>query len=389
MTTYLSGRSNSYDRPTASYSPDEPEHVLTAVDTEAIVLAGVHRRGGGAFERVRGPLMRIGQRPMIEFGLDWLLDGGLDRAVICANSSTAAVRDRLGASFRGELELAYFEDITPRGPAGCLGSAVRLSAAQTFVVVEASALPRGVDVRELLERHRRSGAAATVVVGVDRRRRGPNGEHPRMPTGIYVFEREVLERIPAAGYQDIKEGLLERMYRAGEKVAVHEISGLVPRVLDYQSFVAVSRWVIERAVAEPSLDPEYVRTGETLRHRTATVESGAEFMGPVVLGPCAHVSAGAVVIGPTTIGAGTIVGAGAVVSRSVVWDRCDVARDAVVDRCLLGDDARVDAGESLTSTLRLSDGPRALPVSVRVMTPVVPALRFVGRTVTQLVPALS
>src|SRR3954469_948606 len=105
------------------------------IDVCAVVLAGTYRWGESAFTRtMRGPLLPVAQTPIICYPLYWLAEAGVSEAVICANSATPAVHGVLGNGDGMSMSLKYFEDDTPRGPAGCAGDATRFSAAQTFVV---------------------------------------------------------------------------------------------------------------------------------------------------------------------------------------------------------------------------------------------------------------
>lgn len=318
-----------------------------------IILAGTYHWGPSPFERIlRGPLLPVAQVPLICYPLQWLREGGVRCATICANSSTHAVRDYLGGGDRLAMHLEYYEDHAPRGAAGCVRDAGSGVAADTFVIVEGALIP-SVNIRELLRTHRQSGAAITALVEIDRRRNGMAGEQPRIPGGVYVFDRRTFDAIPANGFQDIKEGLLERLHQAGERVVAHEVAGVAPRVLNFATYTAVNRWAIERTLREPCVLEGYVRTGDALRHPTAHIDPRARLVGPVLIGPRSRIMERAVIVGPTTIGADCQIGAGALVSRSALWDRCAVAPGAMVDNSVLADEAALEQDEMLAGTVKL------------------------------------
>ena len=180
-----------------------------------IVLAGSYYWGEGAFERLlRGPLLPVAQRPIITFPLAWLRAGGVPAATICANGSTPAVEHALGDGTMLGMTLSYYTDPHPRGPAGCARDAAARMPADTYVLVEGAMIP-SLDLRALLAAHWKAGAAASTVVEIDRRRAtGATTTRHGAPGGIYILERHVLEGVSAAGFQDIKQGLLERLYAA-------------------------------------------------------------------------------------------------------------------------------------------------------------------------------
>jgi len=339
-----------------------------------IVLAGSYYWGEGKFERfLRGPLLRVAQRPIIRYPLHWLQASGICQVAICTNNDTEAIRRYLGDGARLGMTLHYVEDPLPRGAAGCVRDAALRLAADTVVVAEGALIP-SLDLDALLTAHRDSGAVATAVVEVDRRRSATGGERSRLPGGIYVFERRVLERVPATGYYDIKQGLLERLYDEGERVLMHEVQGLSPRIMDYASYTAASAWLIASAHTRPGFYSGYVKAGDGMRHPSARIHPSARLIGPVLVGPGARIDAGAVVVGPTAIGAGSVVESEAVVVRSVLWERCVVGRGASLDGSLLSDDAVAEAGAVLLGEVHtngaepLSSEP-ADPVIFRVPAP--------------------
>lgn len=326
-----------------------------------IILAGTYSWGDTRFERfLRGPLVPVAQRPLISYALSWLREAGVEDATICANGASRAVRACLAEAASLPLRLGYYEDPVPRGPAGCVRDAGLLSDADTLLVAEGAMLPTA-DVHELLEAHRSSGAALTIVVDQDRRRQRLLGERPPSPSGLYVFDRRVLAAIPATGFQDIKESLVPRLHLAGERVVTHAVAGVSPRVLNCETYLAVNEWMIDRVTDAPgSLDGYYLRwrnggapCGEVLAHGSAHIHPAARLLGAVVLGPRVRIMRGATIVGPTTIGEGCEVAPDAVLSRSVLWNRCLVGRQAVVDRCLLADDATIEPSSVLFNSVKV------------------------------------
>ena len=307
-----------------------------------VVLAGTYHWSNTSFEDlVPRPLVPVAQAPLVSYALRWLRDGGIARATLCANSASRAVRSYLGGGSRLTMSLEYHEDWTPRGAAGCVRDAASRTDADTLVIADGTAVP-AVNIGLLLDDHRSSGAAVTIVVHHDRQARA--GERPLNPGGIYVFDRRVLDFIPETGFQDIKETLIPKLYKAGERVVIHAGLGVCPRVLNAETYLALNNWVIEQIADNPTPLEHwgaYIESGQLLSHPTAWVAPGARIIGPVLLGPSVRVASGATIIGPTSIGADCHVGEDALVSRSVAWKRCHIGVGAIVDGCVLTDEAQV------------------------------------------------
>ena len=308
------------------------------ISVKAVVLAGVHAWGDCVLERaVTRPLLPVAQRPIIAHGLSWLRAAGVPAATICGNSESAMLRRSLGDGARFGVALDYYEDLMPRGPAGCARDAAVTSSADTFVVFDATIVP-DFDLVELLNAHVASGAAVTLVASPAE----ALGQAPR-PVGLYVFSRAALELVRPTGYQDIKEVLLPELHRKGSQVATYMIApAAVKRVSHAASYLKVNMWAVQRQVERGGEHADAVRREEALVAHSARVDPTARLVGPVLIGPGAVIEAGALIVGPTSIGAGCVIGADAVVSRSAVWDGARVAAGAIVDQSVLTHGASVE-----------------------------------------------
>jgi mannose-1-phosphate guanylyltransferase len=326
----------------------EVENVMSAQRLSAVVLAGTHHWNGSGFERLAPrPLLPVAGSPLIAYSLRWLRAAGVRRVAVCGNGTTPALEAALGDGRELDLELGYHQDPTPRGPAGCVRDAVQDLGWDALVVASGTAIPT-VDLAGLLAFHEATGAALTAVAHAE-----PSAAAPPTPGGVYVFARRALDHVAAAGFQDIKEGLIPRLHRAGERVLAYPGAGCCPQVVDAQTYLAVNEWVLERL------------GGGDLHHPSARVDPGACLVGPVRLGRGVRVEAGATIVGPTSIGAETRIAQGALVARSALWSRCVVEAGAVVHGCVVGDDAAVPAGSRLFNVVRepLSAAPGRLGIS--------------------------
>lgn len=319
----------------------------------AIILAGTYH-GTSAFGAVRPrPLLPVAQRPLIEYVLGWLQENGVATATICANGSTAHLRAHLQDGRAFGVALAYHEDGIPRGAAGCVKDASRLSAAKTLVVADGSSIPVA-DLRGMLAQHRRSGACVTIAV---QRQVAQGGEPVLEPTGLYIFERAILEMVPSTSFQDIKESLIPKLYRAGCSVETYEVEGASPRVLNAQTYLSANYWMIARLA---SAARDVAGRCDMLAHPTSWVDPKATILGPVLLGPDVRIHEGALVVGPASLGAGTVVEAGAVVTRSVLWEHCHISAQAIVDQSVIADYAGVGNGLTVSNALRTTPSPLAV-----------------------------
>jgi NDP-sugar pyrophosphorylase family protein len=327
----------------ASSSPASPEvsggdvSLRPAVreQVHGIVLAGAHGWTESPLERVVcRPLVPIVGRPLLFRILDWIRSGGVETASICANTDTLLLRRSLGDGSELGIGLDYFEDVMPRGPAGCARDVAGQGDSETFVVIEGSILPK-IDLEDLLDTHAASGAALTIVVT-----QAPLGEEGLKrvyrPAGVYVFSKRAMDHIPRTGYQDIKETLIPRLHVSGERVETYAVPPLaVSRVSGIGSYLAVSERMVQEAIRDDALGPRYAAHGEARVHSSARIDPSARLIGPVVVSEGCTIEGAALIVGPCTIGEGCRIGAGSTVSRSVLWSQCTVGAGSVVDQCIL------------------------------------------------------
>ncbi len=325
-------------------------HASAVTPPTGIVLAGTHTWASTQFDSLLPrQLVPVAHRPLISYGLSWLEQAGVERVVVCGNRGTGPLQSLLQTHVGYGMQVLYLEDPMPRGAAGCVHDAVEASDGDTFVVTDGTSIPN-VELAGLLAFHRKTGAAATVVVHEDQHRGGQSGLHT--PTGVFVFERRALASVPARGFYDIKEHLIPRLRSAGEAVVMFASGRSAPRVLGASTYLAVNQWVVERLVSSrPELDTSapfrlawdapigYIRIGESLVHYEASVSPDVIITGPVLIAAGARVHSGAVLVGPSSVGRNSVVEKGALVSRSAVWRRAVVGANAVADRTVVADDA--------------------------------------------------
>jgi mannose-1-phosphate guanylyltransferase len=314
---------------------------------QGIVLAGVHAWGESLLEQICcRPLLPVLGRPLVWYVLDWLARNGVAQVSICANSDTCVFRECLETVRPDGVDLSYYADLMPRGPAGCMRDAAAAGLAETFVVVDGTVVTR-LNMDELLAAHHGNGAAITVVVSQK------PGSAAVEPTGVYVVSRSALEHVPARGYQDIKEVLIPRLYECGQRVVPFAVeAGRVLRVTNAASYLSVSGWVLQDP---PGLPGRYNRIGRAMVHVSSFLARSARLIGPVVIGPDCVIEQDATVLGPTVIAPDSTVGRNTVISRACVWPRCRVGPGAYVEHSILTTCSRIQKEQVVRDTVCMAD----------------------------------
>lgn len=317
-----------------------------------IVLAGSYESPDNAFSALLPrPLVPIAHLPLVTYALRWLSSGGPEHVTVCRNTRSRSAVAAVWPVWT-TAGLSFVEDTTPRGPAGCVRDAALRSSASTIVVVEGSIVPT-MDLDAVLETHRSSQAALTVVVHQEANR--ASGTVGATPAGIYVFERRILNLISPAGYQDIKEHLIPALRSRHERVVAHVAHAVSPRVINAETYLAVNYWMIEQIPTHFSPLPwePSPGNGSVIAHPSAAIDSDATIIGKALIGPGVTIGPGALIVGPASIDAGSYIEEGAVVCRSVIWKGCTVGRKAFVDSAVIGDSGVIAPGQAVEREVKL------------------------------------
>jgi len=198
---------------------------------EALLLAGGKaERLGDAAEGRPKPLVRVAGRPLAAYQVAALAAAGVTRIIVaCPFGTESLFEDELGGF--GPTIVAVGEP-EPRGRGGGLRLAAshRLESGPAYALNGDELL--GVELVDVMERHRSRGVAATLVVS---QVRSPFGvvevrdddtiagfrEAPLLPewvsSGVYVLDDECLERLPERG--DHEDSTFPELAREGKLLA--------------------------------------------------------------------------------------------------------------------------------------------------------------------------
>ena len=241
------------------------------------------------------PLVPVAQAPLISYTLEWLRDGGVLDATICANSAGRAVREHFGDGRDLGMTLGYYEDWSPRGPAGCARDASLQS--------QRRHLHHRGRQRHSHRQPRRPARDPRRVPGRGHRSRSSRARAPSVPTWLPAESTSSTAGsstpFPATGFQDIKETLIPRLYREGERIVTHTAYGACPRVLNARTYLAVNHWMVERLARRPGPLENHEAAGRSPRaHTRRGWTTAPAWSAPSSSGPDVTIRAGATVVGP-------------------------------------------------------------------------------------------
>jgi len=334
---------------------------------KAVILAG----GEGTRLRpltlaVPKPVVPIVDRPFLRHQLELLGRVGVEDVIFSLAYRPERVREAFGDGAPAGQRIVYEVEETPLGTGGAVKNAEHHLDATT-IVFNGDVLT-DVDLPRVVEEHRASGAAATLVltpvpnpaayglVETDadgRVRRFVEKPKPSEITtdtinaGIYVLQTSTLSLMPPAVNHSIERGFFPALLARGDLVRAHVHRGFLIDTATPEKYLQVHRDILHGRF--PVTLAGRATAGGWV-HDTATVEAGADLRGPFYVGPGCHVAGGAILDPGAVLVSEVALEARCRVGDSVLWRGCRIGAGAEVAGALLA------AGVAVRGNARVSPG---------------------------------
>jgi mannose-1-phosphate guanylyltransferase len=330
-----------------------------------ILAAGQGTRVHPLTLMVPKPMIPLLGRPLMEFLVDHLRSHGVDQIVVNTSHLAPQIEKYFGDGRRFGVDMAYsFEGSIgddgevvsrPLGSAGGLRRIQDFSGFfdQTFIVLPGDALS-DVNLTEAVARHRAAGAIATLIATqVERRDVSSDSASPMASamanTGIYIFEPDIFEFIPANRRFDIGSELFPALIEAGAPFYAMEMSFEWVDIGQTPDFYDATMRLLRGELKTASITGREVAPGIHAGINVSLPSDLSGLTGPIWIGGSASIAAGATIVGPAAIGPGSIIEAGAIVERSIVWEYTRVTGRATLrDQIVCGPYCVTSTGASVS-----------------------------------------
>lgn len=342
---------------------------LRLAGMKAVVLcAGAGSRMLPVTEAAPKPMLDILGQPVIEHLLRYLQSFGVRDFVLNPGHHAPVIVDQMRSDVHRSL--FFLKEGRDRSNVWCaepLGSAstlarlhLRHNAFQDDFLVLCGDTLTDLDLAEMLERHRNSGAEVTIAARhVPDARTGKYGildvdlngrvrafqEKPAAgtarttlaSTGIYIFSPRALDTLTHRSGQDIAQDLLPAILSRGGHIHTFAPTFNWRDIGCGRDYFDVLAAGLEGRIAAVSPDAQQLRPGLWVGPG-ATVSRRARICGPCYVGPGAVIEAGAQIDGPSVIGARAIVKSRSMIRRSVIAPDTHINSGAWIDEMLVHGD---------------------------------------------------
>lgn len=191
--------------------------ILSPKVSQAVILAG----GQGVKMRpltyeIPKPLIPVCGRPVIEYTIDLLRDGGVRDIIIVTGYLGERIRETLGNGHKHGVKITYSHENKPLGNAGALRNAKDLLFDKPFLVINGDVLIK-INISEFIHFHEGDKYLATMALSTKSDTRGYgtvllrgekildfvsvgiDGKSQLINAGLYIFNPEIFNYIPKTG----------------------------------------------------------------------------------------------------------------------------------------------------------------------------------------------
>lgn len=319
-----------------------------------IMAAGKGTRLRPITDLIPKPMAPIVNRPALYHIIRLLHRHGLTDIVMNLHHLPETISGYFGDGVGAGVRITYSFEPELLGTAGGVKNNEEFLGAGTFMVMSGDALT-DIDLTGLIAAHKRNGSIATlavkevddpslygvVVTGDDGRVVGfqekPSREQARSRLcncGIYVFEPEIFDHIPAGQFDDFGSRLLPDFLKQRIPFHAEAVAGYWSDVGNLEEYLRGNADALMGRVAVDMPGGE-VRPGLWIEG-DSEIDHSVRFEPPVLIGRGCRLEAGVVIEGPTVVGDGCVVEAGCHIVRAVVLPRSLVSAGSLVVGGALG-----------------------------------------------------
>jgi NDP-sugar pyrophosphorylase family protein len=329
-----------------------------------ILAAGLGTRLRPLTEEISKPMVPIVNRPVMEHIVDLLARHGFSELYVNLHYHPDVITRHFSAGERWGLAIAYSFEEELLGTAGGVKKLEKELAGDTFLVISGDALT-DLDLTSLLAFHKAHSRIATLVItpvndpskygvviteddgriiGFQEKPSREEAESFVANSGIYVFEPEVLEMIPA-GFYDFGSQLFPRLLEEGIEFYGYRHDDYWNDVGSIEEYKAGN---FDALTGKVKVRIPGVRIGDDVWIGDGTViEEEVVMVGPICIGAQCEVKKGARLFGPLVVGDRTIIDEGAILYRGIKWGDGYIGKDAHLLDSIVGRETEIGNGAAL------------------------------------------
>lgn len=319
-----------------------------------ILAAGVGSRLDPLTRNLPKPLVPIVNKPVMEHIIEMLAKNGISEIMVNLYYLGDQIKDYFKDGKQWGVKIHYSQEEQLWGDAGSVKRCEKFFDEDTFIVVGGDDLA-DVDLKRIIRFHQDKKALATIALSlvddpseygiaclndrgkITRFLEKPKGEvifSNSANTGVYVFDRHVLELIPKGVPYGFGHSLFPLLLEQKTRFYGYLTSSYWKDVGSLKQYQEAHRDALSGRVDIKLPFPEvkkYVWMGENVQ-----IDPSAEIGYPVVIGNNCRIEKGARLLEYSILADNCVLEEGAVVKQSILWPGACVMRNTMLERCVVG-----------------------------------------------------
>lgn len=342
-----------------------------------ILAAGVGSRLDPLTRNTPKPMVPILNRPVIEHIVQKLKKHGVTEIMVNLHYLGDVIADYLGDGSRWGLTIHSVREDQLWGDAGSVKRAQAFFQDETFLVVGGDDIS-DIDITALVKFHRANNAASTIALSevddpsqygivqidstgrIERFLEKPKGEGVFSKTansGVYVFEPEVFELIPAGAFYGFGNNVFPQLLSEGKPLFGYLSTAYWKDVGNLAVYCQTNFDALAGRVAL-DIPMKQERPGVWIGDNV-TIDPTAIIGSMVAIGSNVTIGAGATIGQDVIIGDGCVIETGVTLCETILWAGARVSAGTHLERCVVGANAQVASNVAIFNGVIVNPNRRA------------------------------
>jgi NDP-sugar pyrophosphorylase family protein/lipopolysaccharide/colanic/teichoic acid biosynthesis glycosyltransferase len=293
-----------------------------------ILATGENEKLSPLSKAVHTCMLPVANRPIMSYTIEQLARQGYKHMLVSLFSQAHQVEAYFDSGQRWGVKLEYRLQRDALGTAGAIKwaeGAIR----ETFLVIPGDSLLE-LDIAAFLQHHHDSNSMASIVVHRSHESPGDNSDFMHAETGIYLFEPEVFDFIPARRPYHISTQLIPALRSAGKIVTSFVCTGQIHLLESFASYQAAQIEVLKSGFMNQPVRARQISNG-IWAGRNNRIHPQARMAPPVLIGSNTWIDQG-VELGPDVV----------VGSNVMILSQTQVQRSTILDNTYIGQMLRIE-----------------------------------------------
>lgn len=311
------------------------------------------------------PMLPLGQKPILHYIVQSLASQGFDEIIITTNYLDEAIIDYFGDGSKFGVAIRFSQERKPLGTAGGVKKAKRYLN-ERFAVIQGDNVT-AINLTNEAMFHRRRGGVATIAVkrfekpwrfGVveleDNQRVRRFAEKPKpeecfsdlVSLGLYVFEPEVLDLIPADREYDFARDLIPDLLRRKLPVYGFQTRAFWVDVGHVDGYIKATRWVLGSMNRYISNQAETHGTdikGNVWIEDDVRIRLGTTINGPALIENNSTIHNDSYIGPGTVLKNGVEIGSHSRLNEAIIFENTELRPEATLRRCVVAEECTIGA----------------------------------------------